>query len=309
MLRSVITFYLVVLVTLALCALAEPIYLTPTQITTKSTTGMEGWKLLFRRNMKAMLEARQNTGGGNDTSEGASNQLTLKTWAAEAMKKCQTKLKGVTSAGNPAGIAACYNIATFDRTKWTFLADLKLFKVSASDKDWEAIGADVRVGIIYKAAGAEEMPFGNSTVVVTDGPQFVKEFYIGGQVSQSFQRQNLSEYVDTVPEYHGRIGLANMECGFSAEMRQILSPDIEVVATKKDGAQLRTPITTNDAMFITGQFSVATPQQSSAPSPSEPEPFPGTKIAIMPIGLIFYSTYMFIGVSIVMYGKYISENF
>ena len=156
-----------------------------------------------------MLETRQNTGGGNDTSGEASNQLKLKTWAAEAMEKCQTSLKNVTSAGNPAGIAACYNIATFDRTKWTFLADLKLFKVSAADKDWEAIGTDVQVGIIYKAAGAEEMPFGNSTTEVTDKPQFVKDFYIGGQVSQNFQRQNLSEYVGTISEYHGRLGLAD----------------------------------------------------------------------------------------------------
>lgn len=228
-----------------------------------------------------MLEARQNTSGG------ASNQLTLKTWAAEAMEKCQTRLKNVTSAANPAGIAACYNVATFDRTKWTFLADLKLFKVSAPDKDWEAIGTDVQVGIIYKAAGAEEMPFGNSTVAATDGPQFVKDFYIGGQVSPSFQRQNASD----------------------AEMRQILSPDIEVVATKKDGTQLRTPITTSEAMFITGQFAVAAPQQSSAPPPTKPEPFPGTKIAIMPIGLIFYSTYMVIGVSIVMYGTFERRKF
>ncbi|KAF8426926.1 hypothetical protein EV426DRAFT_707139 [Tirmania nivea] len=276
----VITFHLVVLVALALCALAEPMYIAPTRIITRPTTDKEGWKLLFGRNIKVMLEARQNTGGGNNTNGEASNQLTLKTWAADAMEKCQTRLKNATSASNPAGIAACYNIATFDRTKWTFLADLKLFKVSAPDKDWEAIGMDVQVGIIYKAAGAEEMPFANSTVVVTDGPQFVKEFYIGGQVSQSFQRQNASD----------------------AEMRQILSPDIEVVATKKDGTQLRTPITTNEAMFITGQFAVSAPQQSSVPLPAKPEPFPGTKIAIMPIGLIFYSTYMVIGVSIVMYG-------
>ena len=254
-----------------------------------------------------MLEARQNTGGGDDIS---SNQLTLKTWAADAMERCQERLKNVTSAANPAGIAACYNIATFDRTKWTFLADLKLFKVSQSDKDWAAIGTDVQIGITYKAARAEEISFGNSTAMAP--PTFVKEFYIGGQVSQSFQRQNASEYVDTISGYHGRIRLANMECDFSdfsAEMRQILSPDIEIVATKKDGTQLRTPITTGEVMFITGQFAVPAPQQSHAPTSEKPEPFPGTKIAIMPIGLIFYSTYLVIGVSIVMYGKYISEDF
>lgn len=92
-------------------------------------------------------------------------------------------------------------------------------------------------------------------------------------------------------------------------MRQILSPDIEVIATKKDGTQLRTPITTTDAMFITGQFVVTASQAPPAPSSAKPDPFPGIHIAIMPIGLIFYSTYMVIGVSIVMYGKYISENF
>jgi len=195
MLRNVITFYLVVLVALALCALAEPMYITPTRITTKSTTDMEGWKALFKRNIKVMLEARQNTGRGNDTSGGAGKQLKFEKWAEETMGLCRERLKNVTSAANPAGIAACYNIATFDKAKWTFLADLKLFKVSAPGKDWEAIGTDVQVRIVYKAAGAQELPFRNSTVVIIDRPQFVKEFYIGGQVFESFQRQNASEYV------------------------------------------------------------------------------------------------------------------
>jgi len=110
-------------------------------------------------------------------------------------------------------------------------------------------------------------------------------------------------------EYHGRIVLANMKYDFSAELRQILSPDIVIVATKEDGTQLQTPVTANEAMFITGQFALAAHQESSVPAPEESKPFPGTRIEIMPIGLIFYSTYMVIGVSIVMFGKHISEDF
>lgn len=280
MLRNVITFYLVVLVAQALCALAEPMYITPTRIITKSTTDMDGWKTLFKRNLNEMLVARQNTGGGNDTSGSANKTLDVKLWQKETMEICEARLKNVTSTANPAGIAVCYNIASFNRARWTFLADLRLFKVSAPDKDWEAIGTDVQVGITYKAAGAEEIQLGNSTTVVTDGPQFVKEFYFGGMIYESFQKQNASD----------------------ADLRQILSPDIEIIATKQDGTQLRTTVTTNEAMFITGEFQQLQSSVPSPPPPEEPFKLPGTRIEIMPIGLIFYSVYMVIGVSIVMYG-------
>lgn len=82
-------------------------------------------------------------------------------------------------------------------------------------------------------------------------------------------------------------------------MRQIVTPEMVLIAKKSDGSQLRTNISSNQTMFITGEF-VATPP----PPVEEPFKLPGTTIAIMPIGLIFYSAYLFLGVVIVMYGMF-----
>lgn len=85
-------------------------------------------------------------------------------------------------------------------------------------------------------------------------------------------------------------------------MRQILTPTISVVGKKSDGTQIGASLSDSDELFIIGQFA-----QISDPDPpptgSKQFVLPGTRIEIMPIGLIIYSVYMFIGVSIVMYGE------
>ena len=184
MLSKVLTFYFVVLVIQALCAFAESMYIPPTPVITE----VEGWKAVFKRNLNEMLVARQtggNTKGGNTT-------LDISSWQMNATEACANKLRN-TKASNPAGIAACFNIATFSKSKWTFLADLRLFKLSAPDKDWEEVGTDVEVSIGYKTCRVEEMQLGNTAKVVTDGPPLVKEFYFAGVVFESFQKGNATE--------------------------------------------------------------------------------------------------------------------
>lgn len=146
-----------------------------------------------------MLVVRQ-TGSGNSNTGGnsggsGSTTLDLSSWRMNATQACANKLRN-TKVSNPAGIAACYNIATFSEDKWTFLADLRLFKLSAPDQDWEEVGTNVEVSIGYKTCRVEEMQLGNTSEVVSDGPPLVKEFYFAGVVYESFQKGNASEQVD-----------------------------------------------------------------------------------------------------------------
>ena len=88
----------------------------------------------------------------------------------------------------------------------------------------------------------------------------------------------------------------------------MLVPRIIIRAEKADGTKLETVVSTDEASFVSGQFTIqqagntgptATP---SAIPPPAPFKLPGTRIEIVPIGLIFYSTYMVVGVSIVLFG-------
>lgn len=87
-------------------------------------------------------------------------------------------------------------------------------------------------------------------------------------------------------------------------MRQILTPNISVVGTKSDGTQIGASLSNSDQMFVIGQFAQISNNPLVPPPPTgTPFVLPGTRMAIVPVGLIIYSVYMFIGVSIVMYGK------
>lgn len=190
MLSKALTFYFVLLVIQALCAFAEPIHITPTRIIKE----VEGWRAVFRRNLNEMLAVRQ-TGGNSDktgNSGSGSSTLDISSWRMNATEACANQLRNA-KASNPAGIAACYNIATFSKDKWTFLADLRLFKLDAPSKGWEEVGTDVEVSISYKACRVEEMQLGNASKVVSDGPPLIKEYDFAGVVYDSFQRGNASE--------------------------------------------------------------------------------------------------------------------
>lgn len=139
-----------------------------------------------------MLEARQTGGSKKTGNSGGSGSTTLdiSSWRMNATQACADQLRN-TKVSNAAGLAACYNIATFSKDKWTFLADLRLFKLSTPSKEWQEVGTDVKVSIGYKTCGVVETKLGNSSkVVVSDGPQLVKEYYFAGEVYENYRKSN-----------------------------------------------------------------------------------------------------------------------
>lgn len=198
MLSNVFTFYLVVLVTQALCAFAipsaGPMYNpTPTPTTTievRSQPEMENWRAVLKRNLHEMLAPRQENKKDN-------SKFRPVAWNEETSEVCSKKLKDITKASNPVGLAVCYNIASFNRTNWSFFLDLRLYKVSAPDKDWETISNDVEVVLTYEGAKLSEANLGPFNNTSKDGPQFFKGFHFFGMVLDPFRKENASEYVCT----------------------------------------------------------------------------------------------------------------
>ena len=91
--------------------------------------------------------------------------------------------------------------------------------------------------------------------------------------------------------------------GISSQMRQILTPTITVIGTKSDGTRIGASLSSSDEMFVIGEFAQIS-DKSSAPPPGQGQfVLPGTRIEIMPVGLIIYSIYMFIGISIFISGE------
>lgn len=146
-----------------------------------------------------MVLKRQATGARNET---AIEQLDLQAWAKETTEKCIEKLKTVTKASNPSGIAVCYNLPFLSTDSGVFAADLRLYQVSASEEDWAEVGGNIDVSLMYNGAAvqlrnesAEEAAATKQASANTEGPEKVQEFHFIGQIDRLLLQDDKSEYV------------------------------------------------------------------------------------------------------------------
>lgn len=93
------------------------------------------------------------------------------------------------------------------------------------------------------------------------------------------------------------------------ELKALLIPVVQAKGAKDDGTPLTADLATTEAAFLNGKFitDIASPSPVGVDGAdgveSVPFTLPGKSMEIMPVGLIFYSTYLVIGLSVIMYGK------
>ncbi len=75
-------------------------------------------------------------------------------WNNQTDMACMQTLTAMNgSASNPTGVAACYNIRTFDSTTGAFQVDLRLYRICPSAGDWATLKTQaVNVGLSYGGA-------------------------------------------------------------------------------------------------------------------------------------------------------------
>jgi len=75
-------------------------------------------------------------------------------WDAQTSAACTTALSSLNgNAGNPSGMAACYNLPYLDNTTGVFQADLRLYTISAPSGSFANIPTqNVQVGLSYVGA-------------------------------------------------------------------------------------------------------------------------------------------------------------
>lgn len=83
----------------------------------------------------------------------------------------------------------------------------------------------------------------------------------------------------------------------------MLTPKITLKGRTSGGTEIQAPIANDEASFINGVV-IGGPTPSNAPIEEKPFELPGRRIEIKPIGLILYGTWMLLGVSIVMFGRF-----
>jgi len=205
---------LIMFVLLALCAgtLAdvEGDSLFPSPSTTtdpkQAIESPDGWYGLLRRNLGHMLERRTE---GIRTEKEAQN-LDLESWSRETVKLCAEKLKSITTASNPAGVAGCWNLPLLVESTGVFAADLRLFRVAEPTGDWKNVDvSSYNISVEYDGSAAiqarnmtdkerkasKEGMEGSKLTKLVDS-QFI------GNLDRSVVTEDLSEYVSSLVLLH-----------------------------------------------------------------------------------------------------------
>lgn len=84
------------------------------------------------------------------------------TWRTQTAAACMDSLAALNGkASNPSGLAACYNIASWNSSTGIFQADLQLYRIAAATGDWMTLMTQaVNVGLSY--SGATVAPTGDN---------------------------------------------------------------------------------------------------------------------------------------------------
>ncbi|RPA94121.1 hypothetical protein L873DRAFT_1702796 [Choiromyces venosus 120613-1] len=253
------------------------------------------WHNLLHRDTEDDKIVRRQSSTDGARNGTAIEQLDLQSWAKETTLKCIEKLKNVTKASNPSGIAVCYNLPFLSTKSGVFAADLRLYQVSAPEGDWATVGGNIDVSLMYNGAAvqlrnetSEEAAATAQASASSKGPPKVQEFHFIGQIDKMLLAENMS----------------------NLKMQVMLKPNISLLATTPAGTQLSTVLSADEATFVNGVFAdVAAAGQNTTAATSAPFKLPGTRIEIVPIGLYFFGTYLIIACSIFGWGTFERQKF
>lgn len=109
---------------------------------------VDGTEQKMRRYVDSIVEPKLER---RQTSTSTTN---VTEWDAQTMAACESALTALNgNAGNPSGMAACYNIPYLDNSTGVFQADLRLFTISAPSGSFANIPTqNVMVGLSYTGA-------------------------------------------------------------------------------------------------------------------------------------------------------------
>lgn len=109
---------------------------------------VDGTEQQMRRYVDSIVEPKLER---RQTSNSTTN---ITEWDAQTMAACESALTALNgNAGNPSGMAACYNLPYLDNSTGVFQADLRLFTISAPSGSFANIPTqNVMVGLSYTGA-------------------------------------------------------------------------------------------------------------------------------------------------------------
>ncbi|KAI0967216.1 hypothetical protein F4678DRAFT_475426 [Xylaria arbuscula] len=249
-----------------------------------------------------MLDRRQNT---------STTSVNMTQWDTDTVAACTKTLSTLSTASNPSGMAICYNMVQLNTDVGEFMADMRLFEVSAPTGAWEGVPLQqMQGGVAFNGATASE---------------------INGQrvTARAMGDKPLSRRQSTGPVLHrtymivGRINADQMVPPMTLQkIEPLVMPIFTLKALDATGRTLSTNVSSNEAAFVNGifanevvlsQFNQATLAVNNITAALEagsvPFVLPGVNLLIFPIGLVVTSVWTLVGIGAYAFGTYERYNY
>ncbi|KAL8760679.1 MAG: hypothetical protein Q9184_003148 [Pyrenodesmia sp. 2 TL-2023] len=232
------------------------------------------------------------------------------TWRTQTAAACMGSLAALNGkASNPSGLAACYNVASWNSSTGIFQADLQLYRIAAATGDWMALMTQaVNVGLSY--SGATVAPTGNNRKRSQESPSPI------ATDSQTVERSRVPRAAAAAPimvqemTFVGKINKDMMSrINETTKAQALLVPRIALSGSEKSGKVVTTVLSSSEASFVNGVFanqvktstSAGIPASSAAANAGDFE-LPGRTLGIFPVGLIITGAWTLLFVATVGYG-------
>ena len=247
-------------------------------------------------------------------------------WNESVLSACTTQLQSLNGdAGNPSGIAACYNIPFWDNSTGIFHADLRLFMISQPTGEFAGISAqNVQVDLAYTSATAQSVDnaalrrrddsislMARGEVGKRQTPTLAQSYALYGKLDQDMLSTDM--YVISLSLNL----ISNLTCtAFRSTLKNALVPTVTLTGTSPQGIQPNTTLSFTSSSFLVGSLSAPssksvtqanvatqqTPLQTLVVGPGQQFVLPGTHILITPVGAIVTGVWALLLATTIGYG-------
>ncbi|KAL8817771.1 MAG: hypothetical protein Q9223_003461 [Gallowayella weberi] len=231
-------------------------------------------------------------------------------WRSQTAAACMTSLATLNGqASNPTGLAACYNIQSFNSSTGVFEADLQLYRITAATGNWASLMTQaVNVGMSYSDAtvapsNANRKRWEATPSTTTSGSTGVGATRVRRAAVDS---PSMVQEMSFVGKLNGNV---MNQANNTTKLQNLLIPSIALSGTDKSGKVVTTELSSSEAAFVNGIFasqaktSTSTgASASSAAAKAATFVLPGQTLGIFPTGLIITSSWTLLFVLTVGYG-------
>ncbi|KAI9655581.1 MAG: hypothetical protein M1821_005374 [Bathelium mastoideum] len=219
------------------------------------------------------LEKRQDITAPSSTSSSSTSNPTVSStpasgnaadfnltqWNEMTSQACSNAIQALNgNAGNPSGMAVCYNVPFLDNSTGVFESEVRLYNLSAPSGEWAGLQSNA-ISISMSYLGASVAP--------TRGLMMKRSELVSESLASAVEKRQSMMTAMVTKTYIGEIHNSITVNGMTVpQLQSLLIPNISLNALSPQTAQpISTNLSSTDASFVSGVFSQ---QSTTSTSPN-----------------------------------------